>query len=97
MSREADKTVDQVLATVRQHYGLKDDELMDRRHLRERQIAHYLCFRMTRHSFSHIAEASRTGAANKVVANIHVVERKLASDELFRSEVDVLKAKILRS
>ena len=97
MAREADKTIDHVLTIVCRYYGLTQNKLMDRHHLRERHIVRYLSFRMTHYSLSQVALATRADTTTKVAATILMIEKEMASDELFRTEIDALKAKILES
>jgi chromosomal replication initiation ATPase DnaA len=95
--READRTVNEVLDTVAEHYQVTREQLLsDRALLRARHLARYLACRVTRCSFRQIGTRTGGVTGTNVLAAYRKFEREMANDVELAAAVDALETSLVR-
>jgi chromosomal replication initiation ATPase DnaA len=97
--KKGDRRINEILQAVAKHYGLSREQLLlERGRLphRARYVARYLACRVTRCSFPQIGARTGGVTSTNVVFAFRKMEREMERDAQLRSEIDDLKAQLLR-
>src|SRR3954469_16802880 len=92
--RPAGITIEQIQQTVAAHYRLRVDELTSKNNSRQiavpRQIAMYLCKRLTKHSFPEIGREFGGKHHTTVIHSVEKIEALVLKDQIFHRVVSEL-------
>jgi chromosomal replication initiator protein len=87
-------TIEQIQRTVAAHYRLRVDELKSKNNSRQiavpRQVAMYLCKRLTKHSFPEIGREFGGKHHTTVIHSVEKIEALVSKDQLFHRVVSDL-------
>lgn len=93
-SAEKTVTIDKIQERVSEYFGLQGDEIVSRsnarRITRPRQVAMFLCKKLTEHSLPEIGRAFGGKHHSTVIHSIRRVEEDIEEDESFHQEVNSL-------
>lgn len=96
--RRARVTIDRILRTVSEHYGVPVSDLTGRRRQRAiagpRHVAMYLCRKATEHSLPEIGRAFGGRDHTTVMHAVKKIESALGTDNTMRSDVDAIEASL---
>ncbi len=90
--RDRQTTARQIIKLVAQHYGLKDREIKSPGNSRQivfpRQVAMYLCKRLTKMSYQDIGREFRGKHHSTVSYSVQRIERRRSEDEQLAAQLD---------
>ena len=93
-NRPAGISIDQIQQAVAAHYHLRVDELTSKNNARQiavpRQVAMYLCKRLTKHSFPEIGREFGGKHHTTVIHSVEKIERLVLKDQIFHRVVSDL-------